>query len=449
LHIGVAARQVERIQAAPAAMRIVLSISAAELIAARRANIPVRFSEAREGTPLPRRFTIKEIESPRFEGDFWIEPEPDHTPSIDEQAYCDALKRITEILAQDEKHDSESEKNAARSAVIIANRKARKEAVTRLREGAEEFIEGREQPVHFSDSALAVRGIYTNDLYHIKDSLFRVEVEENETLGVELHINVAYRRQNTASSEQSDLFDAMSRAKTVISIVYSSVLDRANRRDNSLFKAFRRSRAAERQRAERLRDQYMHKLAGVGVKGLHGPHTELANRELEALRREFVAQEAGRIKNEYVVKLLIVSGIISTVLLGLYAAIQTERITPLFWAQHKAFLVAAAGSAIGAWLSFSIRRVDLSFDDLITLDSDWLDPILRILFIIGLTMTLCLLFWTGATNIAIGSLETAQFSGSTAFLIGVFSGIAERGLATAISGRAASFVGSVGSGGSS
>src|SRR5205085_11011515 len=143
---------------------------------------------------------------------------------------------------------------------------------------------------------------------------------------------------------------------------------------------------------------------------------------------EFVAQEAGRIKNEYVEKLLIVAVSIATILLGLYAIIQSEYVTAPFWVSHKAFLIAASGSAIGAWLSFSIRRVDLSFDDLITLDRDWLDPILRIFFIIGLTMTACLLFWTGATNIEIGLLKTAQFSGTTAFLIGLFSGIGERGL---------------------
>ena len=79
-----------------------------------------------------------------------------------------------------------------------------------------------------------------------------------------------------------------------------------------------------------------------------------------------------------------------------------------------------------------------------------LDPSLRIMFVIGLTLTGCLLFWTGVINIEIGSLKTnaTEFmhNGSIAMLIGVFFGISERALATAISGRAVAFVGEIGGG---
>ena len=120
-----------------------------------------------------------------------------------------------------------------------------------------------------------------------------------------------------------------------------------------------------------------------------------------------------------------------------------------WWYDHKAFLIAAAGAAIGTWLSFSIRRVELSFSQLAILEEDVLDPSVRIVFVIGLALTACLLFWTGVLNIQIGELNTnAAFfmqKGSVAMLIGVLLGLSERALATAISGRAAAFVGSVGS----
>jgi hypothetical protein len=57
-----------------------------------------------------------------------------------------------------------------------------------------------------------------------------------------------------------------------------------------------------------------------------------------------------------------------------------------WWYDDKAFLIAAAGAAIGTWLSFSIRRVELSFSQLAILEEDVLDPSVRIVFVIGLTL---------------------------------------------------------------
>jgi hypothetical protein len=111
---------------------------------------------------------------------------------------------------------------------------------------------------------------------------------------------------------------------------------------------------------------------------------------------------------------------------------------------HKSFLLAACGAAIGTWASFSFRQVQFAFDDLVMVEEGSLDPPMRILFVIVLTMAACLLFWNGAVNIEIGSLKTAsdafQHSGSIALLIGLFCGLSERALATAIAGRAAALV---------
>lgn len=75
-------------------------------------------------------------------------------------------------------------------------------------------------------------------------------------------------------------------------------------------------------------------------------------------------------------------------------------------------------------------------------------PAMRILFVVVLAMAACLLFWNGAVNIEIGNLKTGpqsfQLAGSVAFVIGLFCGLSERALATAIAGRAAAFVKGVG-----
>jgi hypothetical protein len=120
-------------------------------------------------------------------------------------------------------------------------------------------------------------------------------------------------------------------------------------------------------------------------------------------------------------------------------------ITDLQWVDgivqdHNSFCLVGGAAAVGTWLSFSIRRVTLSFDDLAVLEEDLLDPSLRVIFVVALTMAACLLFETKALNIEIGELKTSQLSGATALLVGVFFGLSERALATAVSGRATAFV---------
>ena len=77
-----------------------------------------------------------------------------------------------------------------------------------------------------------------------------------------------------------------------------------------------------------------------------------------------------------------------------------------------------------------------------------IDPLVRVIFVVSLTTLACLLFWTGVMNIEIGALKTNApvfgRSGSIAFLVGALCGLSERALATAISGRAATFVKGIG-----
>jgi hypothetical protein len=115
------------------------------------------------------------------------------------------------------------------------------------------------------------------------------------------------------------------------------------------------------------------------------------------------------------------------------------------------FLLAGAGAAAGTWVSFAIRRLDLPFEELTMLEEESLDPPFRILFVTALTLIVCLLFWNSAINIEIGNLKTGpdffKNNGTIAILIGMFCGLSERALATAVSGRAAAFVKGVAGGG--
>ncbi len=388
-------------------------------------------------------FDIVDRAPARFVGDFLIQPSAGHVPNAAEQAYLDALTRQPQLdgvgdrLADDETADQAITSPAA-SARVQARRTQRGIAVAELRKDAEAFRAGQLAPDIARDNAWVIWGTYIAERNRLSRSLFVVQDRLNaaNTYAIDLLISVARDLpppDDKPSKEKQDLYVAVDQATTVIRTACQRMLDGADSR-------FRFGRANARARAERLLDEYVRKLAGIGRLGLEGPHTELATLALNGMRAEFVAAEAGRIKNNYVRSLGMASGLAALMFFVLYASVDTGRITSQFWVGHKPFLLAAAGAAIGTWLSFSIRRVQLSFDDLAVLEEDLLDPSVRVVFVIGLTLTACLLFWTGVMNIEIGNLKTSHFVGTVAFLIGIFSGISERALATAISGRAAAFV---------
>ena len=155
-------------------------------------------------------------------------------------------------------------------------------------------------------------------------------------------------------------------------------------------------------------------------------------------------READRIKSIYVRQLGVWAGATALLLTAIYVSIYTGDFVSPWASSHKSFLLAASGAAIGASTLFSARQVQFTFDDLVMVEEGSLDPPMRIIFVIVLTMAACLLFWNGAVNLEIGNLKTQsepfRQSGSVAFLIGLFCGLSERALATAIAGRAAAFV---------
>ncbi len=209
----------------------------------------------------------------------------------------------------------------------------------------------------------------------------------------------------------------------------------------------RRSLIAEN--ARKL-SEYLEAVAGiarVGLMNLDKTQTPFAELALKGLKDEFVALEAGPVKNAYVWRLGFCALVAITAFAILYFSIRQYVGT----IELAVFLWLWAGAAVGAWLSFSIRRVVLQFSDLALLEDDRLTPELRILFVVALTTIIGLMLWTGVVGVTIGSF-VAQLRGSGnaldlavgAFLIGAFCGIGERSMASAVGRRADDFAASVG-----
>lgn len=379
---------------------------------------------------FPKGLSIVRPQQPRFEGDFRVEPEPGYAPTSDEQKRVDWLNAEVDSLAAGEQRDKTAGLSPSDRA---ARQQERKSAALSL--------------------SLKVGGARSGT--PSDNRLFAVKIEKGSGADAAYNVNLSIKVRELPGAvvppEKEALFTQINAASNVVSAV---CIRRAGERA-AVWPSWLWEKPArdptERVGAMRRLEEYTGKLAGIAEIGLEGNHTNLAKLALDEFKNEVVTREASRIKNTYVVSLGIWAALATLIFTGIWVWIVSGGITNNWWWIHKSFLLAGAGAAVGTWLSFSVRRVQLSFDQLVMLEEQSLDPPLRIIFVVALTMMACLLFWTNAINIEVGLLKTNsasfQSTGSVALLIGMLSGLAERALATAISGRAAAFVQGFGAGG--
>jgi hypothetical protein len=406
----------------------------------------------------------------RFTGDFVV-ASTNYQWDPEEATYVQSIASVLDTLAKDEAADKALGYPSGR---LEARENCRTEAARILRKDFETFRKNGVDAAKAFKNALIAQGTYVGKRDRFELSLFNVSLKKGAAgapdadlaVGLEIHVEDGLPPPEDApSKEKQDLFIDINKAKAVITTVVHQMQDRAEKvQDRAAninkrwwwlwswwwwlwFGDLRRAQA-EQVLARQLLDKYLRKLEDIARIGLEGPNTSLAKLALDQTRADFTIEQAGRIKNAYVRRLGVAAALWAALLLLAYGIVHNVGTAAGWWYQHEAFLVAATGASIGTWLSFSIRRVGLAFSDLPILEVDLLDPSVRIIFVIGLTLTACLLFWTGVMNIEIGSLKTNapdfMHKGSVAMLIGVFFGISERALATAISGRAAAFVTGIG-----
>ena len=189
-------------------------------------------------------------------------------------------------------------------------------------------------------------------------------------------------------------------------------------------------------------DEYFSRLADLARAALGQDQVRLGGMALLALQNEIVTRESGPVKNAYIRRLggwALLFGMFATVAYLYCRYGYTSAVPELH--RFREFFSMLAGCFLGTWLSFSIRRVQLTFDDLARLEQDSLDPSIRLLFVAGLTIVVGLLLATKAIVITIGGFNSAFLdSGTAAVLIGCLCGIGEMGLPTAIAQRASEFV---------
>jgi len=188
-------------------------------------------------------------------------------------------------------------------------------------------------------------------------------------------------------------------------------------------------------------DEYFSTLANLARAAVGQDQVRLGRLALPAFQSEIVTRESGPVKNAYIRRLglwALFFGALATVAY-LYCRYGFTSAVPELH-RFREFFSMLAGCFLGTWLSFSIRRVQLTFDDLARLEQDLLDPSIRLLFVGGLTIVVGLLLATKAVVITVGGFNSAFLdSGTAAVLIGCLCGIGEIGLPTAIAQRASEF----------
>jgi hypothetical protein len=223
------------------------------------------------------------------------------------------------------------------------------------------------------------------------------------------------------SSDQEQLIGDVSRAQTVVDVVLSA---KAKRHDENAL-ASRKS-------------GYISTLADIARKGLgQSGRVRLATLMLESFKSDFVSREGQSVKNRYVEELLWWSLGIGVPFTIAYGGVRVWHPGGIL-EHYKSFLMMAAGSCAGTWLSFSIRKVVLGFSDLAMLEDDRLRPPMRLLFVVGLTTVIGVFLALQLIDVQLGPQRLAQRilgSGLAAVFVGLICGISERALASVVSRR--------------
>lgn len=370
----------------------------------------------------------------RFSSDFTLVLDVSTLPTTAQSDYLMALDQLMNWLALLHPPDT---------ATGIAQEELRKSVAAGLREDADNFTAGRLEPVTALQNSFIWKGRYIEGKARLDAALFTVREEIGaDHRAKEMSVTIG---NGAVTPEEIKFFADVDTTLTVIRAVYGQQ---------------KQAKAGE---AEIVLDQYVRKLSGIARLGLENKQTLLAQELLRCLQADYFSTQAPRLKTDYVRILFWVALTASVLLAAPYFAIRW-KIWPadlgvndfvvshkidVFLDAYKEFFLLTSGAALGTWLSFASRQVGLSFTDLASLDRDKRGPVYRVLFAIGLTGAAGLLFWTGAVTIGVGNLSTSHLtmgsaSGAVALIIGIFCGLSEQALATAISGRATTFVQGVG-----
>lgn len=248
-----------------------------------------------------------------------------------------------------------------------------------------------------------------------------------------------------AIPEQQTLIVEVMRAVAVIKIVF----DRRRQRTSLVRRWWQSLRPSSSttnmhklkfKELDELESSYLRELKDIADTAISRSALLYAQQRLNAFKDAFVSREADAVKNHYIGRLGLWAAAYILVFVVLFITpiiLEWFGVSPNMQDTSRSFLLLLAGSSAGTWISFSLRKVTLSFNDLAVLEEDHLNPAGRLAFVALLTLLLGIMIYKDLLSVSIGDkgIEITE-SWLTSFLVGALCGIAERSLSGMISRRA-------------
>ncbi len=170
------------------------------------------------------------------------------------------------------------------------------------------------------------------------------------------------------------------------------------------------------------------KLTQVGLVG-ENPHLDLSKKALSQLKSDIVDKESGSIKNKYLFRLgrkvIIYFFVFFIIFKFLNHSYESSN---LDYKTFSNFSLLLCGTFIGVWISSTISKTQLKFEDLITIDSNQLIPDLRLIFTGLISIIFGLLLFKGIISIKLSNFAFEDFYNDsiTSLLLGLIMGLNER-----------------------
>jgi hypothetical protein len=188
-------------------------------------------------------------------------------------------------------------------------------------------------------------------------------------------------------------------------------------------------------------EQSFRALLSLAQCGLVGPNAQpdIARRALVTLKDEIVLREAGKVKNRYLRGLG--KYCIFMQLPGLIMVFVALYLTPVS-IELKCFGLLWIGAVAGLWLSCAYRKTKMQFEDLTLIEEDRLEPPVRIIFVMLITMFMGFICYKGGATFTIGDISTKAIGTDpiVAVILGGLFGFSEQALPSQLARQAASLL---------
>jgi hypothetical protein len=177
---------------------------------------------------------------------------------------------------------------------------------------------------------------------------------------------------------------------------------------------------------------------------------DFAKKELALIERDLIDDKGPYIKNKHIKDLLRCAAWLSIPAFLAYVVLCQYE---LDWLQKlhanrqvlANFMLLWLGCFLGVCLSYALRKPDMTLEDLVTTDSDFLTPLIRLAFTGTLAMLLVMLSMLKLLDVKFGPLALSEVSSDNqqmlAFVVGVICGIGEKLLSGTITTKTKALIG--------